>query len=153
MNAIAVSGGGVYLGGEFLNVGGRVRLHAARVSADSAAPEPWHPALNDPVRAMVVDGERVAVGGSFEALGAYPRRNLAAIDLETGRLLPWHPRPDGPVLALTLGRDRRLYVGGAFQTIAGQGAGAARRVRSADARAGVVESRRRCDRARARHLH
>ncbi len=151
--ALTVAGGSVYLGGEFLNVGGLVRLHAARVAAATGTPEPWHPALNDPVRAMVVSGDQVAVGGSFEALGAYPRRNLAAIDLETGRLLPWNPRADGVVLALTLGRDRRLYVGGGFQTDGRPGPGAARGVRPADPRPGVVEPRSGCDGAGARHLH
>ena len=101
-------------------MGGRVRLHAASVDAASGVPSAWHPALNDPVRAIVAETDSVALGGSFEAIGAYHRRNLAAIDLETGRLLPWNPRPDGAVLALEVARDRRLYVGGNFVNIARQ---------------------------------
>ena len=110
----------MYLGGEFLNMGGRVRLHAAAVNATTGALAPWHPAMNDPVRVIAASTGRVALGGSFEALGGHLRKNLAAIDLDTGRLLPWSPRPDGAVLTLAVARDRRVYVGGTFTTIAGQ---------------------------------
>ena len=52
---LSIAGVGIYLGGEFLNVGGPVRLHAAAVDRrDRARSTAWHPALNDPVRAMVV---------------------------------------------------------------------------------------------------
>src|SRR5207249_661098 len=54
----------------------------------------------------------------FTAVGALPRSHLAHI-LADGRLAAWDPNPDAPVHALALSVGT-LYVGGQFNTIAGQ---------------------------------
>ncbi len=82
VNAVDVAGSLVYIGGQFTNVGGQLRLHAAAVSADTAAANEWHPAVNDPLRSISANPLSVALGGSFEAIGGYPRRNLAASNLD-----------------------------------------------------------------------
>ncbi|MBO0901678.1 fibronectin type III domain-containing protein [Cellulomonas sp. zg-ZUI22] len=80
--------------------------------------------------AQVVQGDVVYVGGGFanaRPAGAAPgtslspRANLMAYDLTTGVMTAWNPGANGQVLALALSPDgTRLYVGGAFTSVAGQ---------------------------------
>jgi hypothetical protein len=129
VNALALGGAPgaslLFAGGEFTNIGGRLRLHVASLDPVTGMVSDWHPALNDTVRTIatghVANGPRgpvtlVAVGGEFDALGGVARRNLAAINLETGAVLPWRPAPDGVVRALHA-RGGMLYAGGDFTRI------------------------------------
>lgn len=115
----------LFAGGEFTNIGGRLRLHLASLDANTGAVTDWHPAFNDTVRTVATSplpdapggpGTLVAAGGDFDAFGAVARRNLAAVNLETGEVLPWRPAPDGTVRALDA-RGGALYVGGDFTRI------------------------------------
>lgn len=117
----------LFVGGDFTNIGGRLRLHLASLDPITGSVTDWHPALNDTVRAIAT-GEfaraagpvtLVAVGGDFDAVGAVARRNLAAVNLETGAVLPWRPAPDGVVRALHA-RGGVLYAGGDFTRIGQQ---------------------------------
>lgn len=129
VNALALGGPGgaslLFVGGEFTNIGGRIRLHLASLDATTGAVTDWHPAFNDSVRTIATaplpsaaggPATLVAVGGDFDAFGAIARRNLAAVNLETGAVLPWRPAPNGAVRALHA-RGGALYVGGDFTRI------------------------------------
>ena len=126
VNALAMGGAPgsplLFAGGEFANIGGRLRLHMASMNPATGTVTDWHPALNDAVRAIATGQfpnapggpvTLVAVGGEFDAFGGVARRNLAAINLETGAVLPWRPAPDGVVRALHA-RGGVLYAGGEF---------------------------------------
>ncbi|MDH4065021.1 MAG: fibronectin type III domain-containing protein, partial [Acidobacteriota bacterium] len=129
VNALALGGVPaaplVFAGGEFTNIGGRIRLHLASLDAATGAVTDWHPAFNDTVRTIATaplpgapsgPGTLVAVGGEFDAFGAVARRNLAAVNLETGEVLPWRPAPDGAVRAIHA-RAGIIYIGGDFTRI------------------------------------
>jgi hypothetical protein len=129
VNALAIGGAPgsplLFAGGEFTNIGGRLRLHLASMHPNTGTVTDWHPALNDAVRTIATGhfpnapggpATLVAVGGEFDAFGGVARRNLAAVNLETGAVLPWRPAPDGVVRALHA-RGGVLYAGGDFTHI------------------------------------
>src|SRR5689334_5553327 len=78
VNAIAVSGGVVYLGGQFTSMrppgaaagtGEVTRNHVAAVSLATGALLPWNPNANSTVRAIKVVGTSVFLGGAFTQVG------------------------------------------------------------------------------------
>jgi len=79
--------------------------------------------FNGAVRAIAVVGNTVYVGGDFtrarDASGTVVRRHLAALNAATGQLRRWNPGADGSVHALAAD-ERRVYVGGEFEHIAGK---------------------------------
>jgi hypothetical protein len=123
--AIAVAGNTVYIGGSFTNVGGAARSSIAALSAASAQVQPFNPGLNKRVRALAASSSTLYVGGEFTKVGATSRGKLAAFSLATGALSSgWAPKAaNGKVNTLALSTDGgRVYVGGTFTTLNGQGA-------------------------------
>ena len=82
------------------------------------------------VVAVVEAGDVVYLAGEFTGMvppgadgdaGLVPRRHLAALEVAGGTLTGWSPDADGPVRAMVLSPDgKRLYVGGAFNSIGGR---------------------------------
>ena len=122
--SIAVSGSTVYVGGSFTNVGGASRSNLAALSLTSAQVQPFNPVLNKPVRALATSASTLYVGGDFAKVGAASRSKLAAFSLASGALdSGWQPKANGKVNTLALSTDGgRVYVGGLFTTLNGQGA-------------------------------
>jgi hypothetical protein len=126
--AVAVSGGLLYLGGDFAglsppdskDMSAVVRRdHLAAVGNGGTMLADWNPAADDEVQALLAspDGRRIYAGGMFHHIGGKPAVRLAAIDAVTGVLDPSFtpPRLDGVVRALGLSPDGKvLYVGGDF---------------------------------------
>lgn len=98
------------------------------------------------VLAVVESGGVVYLGGEFTGMvppkaegdaGLVPRRHLAALEAAGGTLTDWNPDADGPVRAMALSQDgKRLYVGGAFNSIGGQ---PARNVAALDLATGTLD--------------
>src|SRR6476619_4662704 len=122
--SIAVSGNTVYVGGSFTTVGDASRSNIAALSATSAQVQSFSPVINKPVRALAASGSSLYVGGEFAQVGAASRSKLAAFSLASGALdSGWQPKANGKVNTLALSADGgRVYVGGLFTTLNGQGA-------------------------------
>jgi hypothetical protein len=123
VHAMAVGGGSVYVGGDFIKAGDQLANNIARFSNGS-----WQPlgdgltAEFDPfqmVETMVIDGADLYVGGEFDYAGGADSPVLAHWDGAN-----WSPMAadierfgKGEVHALALAPGGGLYVGGEFTTI------------------------------------
>jgi len=126
--AVAVSGGVVYIGGDFTAVsppGSKdpaadvERRHLAAFTGGATALADWNPAADNEVQALLAapDGRHIYAGGMFHRIGTRPAVRVAALDPATGAADPAFapPRPDGVVRALGLSPDGKvLYIGGDF---------------------------------------
>ena len=139
VHALAVRGKTVFVGGDFLRIGGaaRVRLAAVGIATGKLlawrAPVTGRPSwdrddkISPSVWALAVAGDTLVVGGFFERVGGEPRANLAAVDAVTARPRPWRPTgnarypDDAPVYSLGVYGDT-VYVAGAFDKLAGESA-------------------------------
>ena len=123
--AMAVSGGSVYLGGDFTRVGGAARTRLAAVAAGGAgAVLAWDHRADGRVRALAASSSRLYAGGQFGAVDGAARSRLAAFSLASGALDgAWRPAADGPVHALRVGLSgTRVYVAGLFTRLGGDSA-------------------------------
>lgn len=117
VDALAVSGGKVYLGGNFSITSGVVTLsNLARVDATSGALDlAWNPAPTGTIDAIAVSGSNVYFGGNFSiTVGISTVNNVARADTTFGVLdTNWHPNPIGTVNALAVD-SANVYLGGNF---------------------------------------
>ena len=132
VQAVAISGDKVYVGGLFAEAGG---VPAKNVAVWDAVTEEWAPlgeGTNQTVRALTVSGDRntVYVGGLFTEAGGQPHTYVARWDVASeawsalagGSLGDGAPGPAPGVRALELvGHD--LYVAGNFRQAGGEPAG------------------------------
>ena len=81
VNALAVRGSTVYVGGGFTTLGVQTRHMLAEVDASTGAPTGWNPGANGAVRAFLPShtDNTVFVGGSFEQIGGHRQKGIAAI--------------------------------------------------------------------------
>jgi beta-propeller uncharacterized protein DUF5122 len=134
--ALSPDGSVLYAGGTFTALGGEARNHLGAVNV-AAAPSlhPFNPGTDNTVRTLAVapDGSRVYVGGTFSTIAGVNQANLASVTPAGGIDPTWGPSASGGacsstpekrscVATLLLNGDgSRLYVGGDFDTIGGQG--------------------------------
>jgi trimeric autotransporter adhesin len=109
VQALAISGASVFIGGFFNQVNGARRRDAAAVDRVSARPAAWAPQPNGPIDALAVAGPTVYVGGDFARIGGARRTHLAALDARDGRALPWKPSESAAIEELVVG-SREVYV-------------------------------------------
>jgi trimeric autotransporter adhesin len=124
----------VYVGGKFTSIVDtngvvRTRNHLAAISAVDGHVLPWNPGANNMVRSLAVsnDGGTLYIGGDFTSLGGQARMRLAAeatispsSTTASGTLRRWAPKADEAVYTIAqLGA--RVYLGGAFLHVNGQG--------------------------------
>jgi hypothetical protein len=126
VNTLAAANGLVFVGGEFLSIGGVARQRAAALSQDTGSALPWAPSFSGPVLTMVHGSNVIYAGGSFTNVNATNyARGLAAVDPYLGgyrsdfNFLGTNQYGDASVASLIVNSDR-LYVGGAFITVADQ---------------------------------
>jgi hypothetical protein len=122
VEAMAVSGETLYLGGAFSTIGPRTGL-GVPFSSDLATRDRSVPQVSGPngtIYATISDGAGGwYVGGKFTSVGGDPRSDLVHI-LANDTVDPsFKPEPDGAVRELELSGST-LYVGGQFDKIAGQ---------------------------------
>jgi len=117
--ALAVSGSTIYVGGNFIGIGGHNRNYLAAVRASNGNPTNWNPNPNSSVWALAVSGNTVFAGGNFTSVGGQGRDNIAALDVSSGIATNWNPAAGGEVFALAVSGST-VYVGGSFRGIGGQ---------------------------------
>jgi hypothetical protein len=112
VNAIALAGRTVYLGGDFDRVGTKPRHDVAAVTAATGAATSWAPKVTtDQVLAVVLAKPNVVFGG-FGAGSSY----------STSGKLVWSSPPSGnidPVIEALTVAGGSLYVGGDFSVVGG----------------------------------
>ncbi|HEU0194571.1 MAG TPA: hypothetical protein VFQ71_10255 [Gaiellales bacterium] len=122
VQAVAVSGSTVYLGGSFGTVGGKSHKDIAAVDATTGAPiASFKAKTNGEVLTIQATSGNVYAGGNFTTMDGTTVGYLAAVDATTGALNSgWTGSADAEVLASTLTPDgSRLVVGGDFTHVDG----------------------------------
>ena len=123
--ALALSGGTLYVGGQFDTIASQARSKIAAVDVDIGQATPWNPTAAGylygytAVFALALRGDTVYVGGNFLSIGGLDRHYLAAVDAHTGQALAWNPNPDQHVNTITI-NGNLAYVGGPFWYLGGQ---------------------------------
>ena len=124
VNAVAVSGSNVYVGGSFTSINFQFRNNLAAVDAATAATTAWNPSPGAGVSALAVNGSSLYVGGEFTNISSQGRNRIAAFDVGTGNLTGWNPSVGGsanPTTVYAFSFDgSSVYVGGSFNSIGGQ---------------------------------
>jgi len=109
--------GAVFIGGNFLIVGGLNRSYVARILPDGSVDTNWNPGANNVVYSMALSGTDLYIGGNFSTVQGAPRQKLAKIDAGTGVLSSWAPAVGGNAVK-TLGiSGTSVFVGGEFSSI------------------------------------
>jgi hypothetical protein len=124
VRSLALSGGVLFVGGEFDTVNGQVRLGLAAVSAVTGATLPFNPLAIDQsragtVRVLSIQAGTLYVGGAFTVIGGAARNSLAAFDVASAILLPWNPDVGGDVRDLLI-NGNTMYLGGELHSVGGQ---------------------------------
>ncbi|MET0225842.1 MAG: cadherin-like domain-containing protein [Dokdonella sp.] len=116
--------GGIYVGGDFSQIGGAARNRIAKLAASAAgsADAGFNPSADGTVAAIAVAADgTVFAGGSFANIGGRARAFVAKLAAANGGAdATWNAAADGAVQTLALEASGRLYVGGAFAAIGGQ---------------------------------
>ncbi len=137
VNALVRVGNVVYIGGDFTQLLGHngeivPRQYLAAIDATTGQPMAWDPGADGVVQALAAspDGTTIYAGGQFKHVATLTRTRIAAIDATTGAVRSWSPTVSSLVRTIvTLGN--RVYVGGQFTTVAGQGGANTARLRLA----------------------
>jgi trimeric autotransporter adhesin len=123
VNALALSGTTLYVGGNFTKAGASNRAYAAAFDAGSGALRGWNPGPDGVVYALAASSSTVYLGGYFANVDSTPRAGVAAVDTSEGALQAWNPaltQTSGPpnVSAIAL-EGEEVYLGGDFDAIQG----------------------------------
>jgi Domain of unknown function (DUF5122) beta-propeller len=120
VQALALSGSDLFVGGQLGTIGGQNRQYLAKVATTGAgaADATWDPNLLGPVNVLAVAGSTLLAGGNFgttgDLLAPTERLHLAAFSTSgTGAATAWNPNPNGPVNALALSGST-VFAGGDF---------------------------------------
>ena len=126
VDALALSGTTLGVGGEFRTAGGgngttaapRPRANLAAIDLTTGMATNWNPSANDGVETLAVSGSRVYAGGEFTVVnGNVARQRLAAFDTNLGNATPWDPSVhDNAVFALAVSGST-VYAGGSFTNV------------------------------------
>jgi len=124
VEAIAVDGSRVYVGGGFSTLEGDGtfgQLAAFDFTGDvGTLDEAWKPEPNNNVTTLVANGEKVYVGGQFSEIGEQERHNLALLnDTDGAASESWAPEPSATVKALAVS-GATVFAGGQFTSVGGE---------------------------------
>jgi Domain of unknown function (DUF5122) beta-propeller len=115
VQALAVSGNTLYMGGQFANVDGHARAFLGAVGLmNGAFVSPWAPFVDGRVDGLEAVGSNIVAGGFFlnagSASGGHP--SIAAFDATTGALQSGYTgHTPSAVVAMTVGADGSIYTG------------------------------------------
>ncbi|GIW66718.1 MAG: hypothetical protein KatS3mg095_0616 [Candidatus Parcubacteria bacterium] len=126
---VKIFGNNLYLGGQFIGVGGENRNCLIAVNGNNGQILNWNPnlmvstsSMSCNVNSLALTSKVLYVGGFFNYVGSSFRNNLAAFDVSNGNpgnLLNWSPNPNDQVNVITV-TNQNVYVGGSFTNIGGQ---------------------------------
>jgi len=122
VQAIAVSGQTVYLGGTFGTVGGKTHARVAAVDATTGAPiQTFKAKTNGEVMSIAVAANGLYLGGNFTTADKVARNFLAEVDPSTGALVTgFTATASAKVNAVAFTTDgTRLVVAGNFTSLDG----------------------------------
>src|ERR1051325_2758353 len=126
VQALAVSGSTLYVGGSFVNIlGDTTAKYVAALDTTGFGnfAGNWDPPIahaDGPVFALAVGASALYVGGHFTSAGGQSRIDVAALDADTGHALAgWNANVNGDVLALAVAGSR-VYAGGMFSKVGAQ---------------------------------
>lgn len=134
VNAITVTGTNVYVGGDFINIGGVARDRIAAIDETTGNATSWISGANNTVYALATDGTKLYAGGIFSMSTGRSRNRVAAIDTTTGKATSWNPNSGGAVRAIVVSGST-VYLGGQFTTMGGQ---TRNRIAAVDATTGAL---------------
>ena len=133
VNAIAVAGSTIYVGGSFNSIGGQTRNSVAALDAVSGNATSWDAGLtmtggfSPSVQALALGGSNLFVGGLFTGAQGQTRNSAAAFNTTTAAIEPWNPSPVSTDFGVTypsvdalLVNGSLIYAAGNFSTIGGQ---------------------------------
>ena len=122
IKSLVVSGGKVFIGGQFSSIGGQTRLALATLASDTGAPLAESDVGNaGRVNALLSlpEGGMIVGGDFFLADPHVVRRHLLRLN-SNGTLDPnWNVPTDRTVHSLALDPDHSIYVGGGFFSVGG----------------------------------
>jgi hypothetical protein len=109
----------LYLGGDFMGVGGAPHRHLARFHLGHGGLDTtWHGDADGTVQALTISGKDLLVGGDFTSLRGTPVRRLGRLPLD-GRPPQEVAAVDGAVAAI-LPLSQGMMIAGSFRQVAGQ---------------------------------
>lgn len=113
--------GVLYVGGDFLTLGGLTRNRAGAVDANTGLTTTWNPNANSSVRAFLETSTHLVVAGQFTTVGGQARNRIARLNFTTGAAdAAWNPNANSVVSALAYDAGANvLYAGGQFTLIGG----------------------------------
>jgi hypothetical protein len=120
--ALAVADGRVFVGGDFLQLGGLPQTRLGSVTAGiSGTPVALGAGVSPdgPVRALALSADQTIlyVGGEFLRFGPTVRRYIGSISVATGLLTGFNPDPNNSVRAIVAGPSGEVYFGGLFNRV------------------------------------
>jgi hypothetical protein len=122
VHEVKTGGDYLYIAGKFTQVDGVARSRVARFRLDTGELDTaWNPKPSATVYSIEPVGSTVYLGGTFLTVGGFAQRALAAVSAVDGApVTTFKPSvAEGAVRDLQYGHDR-LYLAGAFATIAGE---------------------------------
>jgi hypothetical protein len=138
--AIAPTSNAVYLGGKFRRVNEDKRINLAAVDPASGVPiTTFAPTVNGPIAELAATDTTLFAAGGINSVNGTVRGNGAAFTLATGALTGWNPMTDKKIDGLAVSSNGlRVYIGGNFSTVRGDGRG--RHLTAVSASTGAVDT-------------
>jgi hypothetical protein len=118
VEALALTGTVLYVGGSFTSIGGQQRTNIASLRTGTATATQWQPGADSDVSAIALSRSTVFAGGRFDSTGGWERHNLAVLDTRAGTPTRSSLAANGDVLALSVSGSN-VYVGGGFTSLGG----------------------------------
>lgn len=129
VDALAIGGSTLYVGGSFNSIGGQPRNNIAALSLgvpiDGVVVPGFNPspsrgtcAACGSVAALAVSGSTVYAGGMFDSIGGQRRTFLAGLNAADGTATAFNPSPNGNIVALAVSGST-VYAAGGFRSVDG----------------------------------
>src|SRR5204863_90173 len=124
VRSLLLSGGVLYAGGEFGQLGdpAQPRAHLGAIDAASGAVLPWQPDPDGWVLALASAGDTIYTGGAFGTIAGQPRSHVAALGAvgaaDAGQARSWQADTDDVVRAIAAS-CQTVYLGGSFTHVGG----------------------------------
>ncbi len=101
VRALLLSGGVLYVGGNFGHINGQARSYAAAIDPSAGtASTTWIPNPDNQVNTIEMINGEVWLGGNFGRIGGRFRSNLAEVDPTSGLATTWNLVPNTPVTSI-----------------------------------------------------